>query len=112
MPVDRDTLQLRGGEGVAVSEVNLEPSLGPILPALKLEALLVYRLATLSNAISHAIATSISPFKLGVAEWQTLATLAALGEATATKIGARASMSKTRVSRATGNLLLRDQIAK
>jgi DNA-binding MarR family transcriptional regulator len=71
------------------------------MAALILEEFLPFRLVRAADAVSMDFA-HIYKQKHGLSrpEWRVLANLAQLGRATATEIGARSSMHKTKVSRA------------
>ncbi len=73
---------------------------------LVLEAFLPYRLATLSNRISRAIATLYSErFDLSIPEWRIMAVLGERPELSAREVAERTAMDKVAVSRAVRRLL-------
>jgi DNA-binding MarR family transcriptional regulator len=69
--------------------------------ALKLEEFLPFRLVRAAEAVSLDFSRIYKQkYDLSRPEWRVLANLAQLGRATATEIGARSAMHKTKVSRA------------
>ncbi len=73
---------------------------------LVLEAFLPYRLATVSNRISRAIATLYSErFGLSIPEWRVMAVLGERPEISANAVAERTAMDKVAVSRAVRRLL-------
>jgi len=72
---------------------------------LMLEQFLPYRLNRLADTVSREF-SQLYRDRLGISrpEWRTLATLGEFGTMTATEIGARSAMHKTKVSRAVAAL--------
>lgn len=71
-----------------------------------LKGFLPYRLSTLSNRISRAIADRYEErFALSLPEWRTMAILAEESDISAADVADRAAMDKVAVSRAVKNLL-------
>lgn len=79
---------------------------------LQLESFLPYRLAVLSNVVARGLAGIQGRHGLGAVEWITLMTLGEAGPMTATALGTRNRMHKTRVSRAVASLMHRDLIVR
>jgi len=79
---------------------------------LKLELFLPYRLAILSSVVSRGLAGIHERHDLSAVEWIALMTLGEAGPMTATALGARNRMHKTRVSRAVTSLLRRELIVR
>lgn len=74
--------------------------------SLILKGFLPYRLSTLSNRISRAIADRYEErFSLSLPEWRTMAILAEESDISAAEVADRAAMDKVAVSRAVKNLL-------
>lgn len=72
---------------------------------LELAAFLPYRLASLSQRISHALSTIYrEQFDVSVPEWRILANLAEKGELNPSEIAAQTSMDRARVTRAIKDL--------
>lgn len=68
---------------------------------IKLETFLPYRLARIAEAVSQEIRPVYKEMEgLNRPEWRVLASLAEIGPATATQIGAHSTQHKTKVSRA------------
>ena len=68
---------------------------------MKLDDFLPYRLTRLSEAFSQEIRSVYKEmYRLNRPEWRVLASLAEIGPATATQIGAHSTQHKTKVSRA------------
>lgn len=75
-------------------------------PSLALERFLPYRLVSLSQRISNALAAIYrEEFGVSVAEWRILANLAEKGELNPTEIALQTSMDKARVTRAIKDLV-------
>lgn len=80
---------------------------------LPLEAFLPYRLVRVSNAVSQRFAAAYKMrFGLTRPEWRSIAILGEVGEATATEIGRRSTMHKTKVSRAVAALEARGWLTR
>lgn len=79
---------------------------------LQLENFLPYRLAVLSAVVTRGLAGIHERHGLGPVEWIALMTLGEAGPMTATALGARNRMHKTRVSRAVTSLLRRELIVR
>src|SRR5262249_50399944 len=89
------------GCGLVATETN---------PLLQLESFLPYRLAVLASIVSRGLAGIHERHDLGAVEWIVLMTLGEGGPMTATALGARNRMHKTRVSRAVTSLMRRELI--
>ncbi len=80
---------------------------------LALEAFLPYRLATLSNRVSRAIAALYSErFGISIPEWRVMAVLGERPEISANAVAERTAMDKVAVSRAVRRLLAKGLIER
>ena len=80
---------------------------------LKLEEFLPFRLVRAAEAVSIEFSQIYKQkYDLSRPEWRVLANLAQLGKATATEIGIRSAMHKTKVSRAVFELERRKWLAR
>ena len=80
---------------------------------LVLKGFLPYRLSTLSNRISRAIADRYEQrFALSLPEWRTVAVLGEESDLSAADVGERTAMDKVAVSRAVKNLLKTGRIER
>ncbi len=80
---------------------------------LVLKGFLPYRLSTLSNRISRAIADRYEQrFALSLSEWRTVAVLGEESNLSAADVGERTAMDKVAVSRAVKNLLKTGRIER
>lgn len=78
-----------------------------------LKGFLPYRLSTLSNRISRAIADRYEQrFALSLPEWRTVAVLGEESNLSAADVGERTAMDKVAVSRAVKNLLKTGRIER
>lgn len=85
---------------------NPEDRGGDATEPLALEAFLPYRLATLSNRVSRAIAALYSErFGISIPEWRVMAVLGERPEISARAVAERTAMDKVAVSRAVRRLL-------
>lgn len=75
-------------------------------PPLQLASFLPYRLSTLSNRISRAIADLYEErFQLSLPEWRVMAVLGEEPDLSATEVAERTAMDKVAVSRAVNRLI-------
>lgn len=80
---------------------------------LQLKNFLPYRLSTLSNHISRAIADRYEErFSLSLPEWRTLAVLGEESDLSAAEVADRTAMDKVAVSRAVNSLLKAERIER
>ena len=82
-------------------------------PTLELDRFLPYRLATLSNLVSSAIAERYSArFGISIPEWRVMAVLAMSPDLSAAQVAERTAMDKVAVSRAVASLLAKNRLER